>query len=107
MIDSALIESVMRTHPYVDDCAVRLRRTEDGLPRVVAYVQCRGRWDPDTLRSYLESRLPTPFLPSDWVQIARMPLTADGRPDDQALRELPVVDCELVRRCEEFVNAKV
>jgi len=36
-----------------------------------------------------------------------MPLTVDGRPDDDALSELAIVDADVLRRCEELVNAKV
>ncbi len=107
MIDSALVESVIRTDPSVEDCAVRLRHSEDGLPHIVAYIQTRGSWAPDALGSYLSARIPQSLLPSAWVQIARMPLTADGRLDDDVLRGLPIVDSNVLHRCKELVDARV
>jgi acyl-CoA synthetase (AMP-forming)/AMP-acid ligase II/NAD(P)-dependent dehydrogenase (short-subunit alcohol dehydrogenase family)/acyl carrier protein len=36
-----------------------------------------------------------------------MPLTAEGLPDDEALRRLPVIDAALLDRCEQQVNAQI
>jgi acyl-CoA synthetase (AMP-forming)/AMP-acid ligase II/NADP-dependent 3-hydroxy acid dehydrogenase YdfG len=36
-----------------------------------------------------------------------MPLTAEGRPNDDALFALPIISPEVIRRCEELVNSKV
>ncbi len=105
MIDTQLVEAAIRTDLPVQDCAVRLRQTAAGVPQLVAYIQSRGLWTPDLFASGLKSRLPEAFLPSAWVRIAYMPLTASGLPDDEALRKLPVVDAAVVSRCEELANA--
>src|SRR6185503_7121718 len=105
MIDSVLVESVIRTNPSVADCAVRVRHTEDGTSLLVAYVHSQGPFAPDALGAWVSSRLPQSLLPAAWVQVARVPLTAEGRPDDDALFALPILSPEVIRRCEELVNS--
>jgi acyl-CoA synthetase (AMP-forming)/AMP-acid ligase II/NADP-dependent 3-hydroxy acid dehydrogenase YdfG/acyl carrier protein len=105
--DSTPIESAIRAELPVDECAVRLRYTHDGAPHIIAYIRTRGPWTPDVFASRLKLRLPESLIPAAWVRIARMPLTSDGIPDEEALQKLPVVDAAVLRDCEERVNAQI
>jgi amino acid adenylation domain-containing protein len=57
----------------------------------VAYVASDGGADPRELRAYLQARLPSYMVPSAVVVLDRLPLTASGKVDRNAL---PAVDAE-------------
>ena len=82
---------VLTTHPDVASCFVLGRKEEHGEPELVAYVvPTQGKSvQPERLREYLEARLPGPLVPTAWVFLDNLPLTANGKVDRHAL---PVPD---------------
>ncbi|MCC6557952.1 MAG: amino acid adenylation domain-containing protein, partial [Polyangiaceae bacterium] len=89
-LEARLIES-----PGIDDCAVLLRRDEAGAPRRVGYV---ASGDPAAL-ARLAGGAPPRAL-DGLVPLHALPLTAEGRVDEAALRGLEVIDEDLARRWE-------
>jgi len=85
-IEPEEIETVLRRHPAVRECAVaaQVRGSEKVL---VAYVVLRTAADPiaPDFYSFLQGQLPEPMLPAYYISLERMPLTPSGKLDRRAL----------------------
>jgi amino acid adenylation domain-containing protein/non-ribosomal peptide synthase protein (TIGR01720 family) len=91
-IELGEIEAVLIAHPEVSACAVVVREGAGSAPsptdrRLVAYVVGRRATPPDPaeLGAYLRERLPAYMVPSAYVQLEALPLTANGKLDRRAL----------------------
>jgi amino acid adenylation domain-containing protein len=81
-VEPGEIEDALTRHPEVADAVVVVRE-DGGDRRLVAYVVPRN--EPGDLRRYLEPILPAPLIPSAFVILAELPLTANGKVDRAAL----------------------
>ncbi|MBU7585508.1 MAG: non-ribosomal peptide synthase/polyketide synthase [Nostoc sp. TH1S01] len=86
-IELGEIEAALATHPDVWECVVVVREDEPGDKRLVAYVVPQAEQSLTTaqLRRFLSSQLPSYMVPSAFVQLASLPLTANGKVDRRAL----------------------
>jgi amino acid adenylation domain-containing protein len=90
-IELSEIESVLRTHPAVENATVILREDVPGEPRLVAYVTLHQEKLPKDkpqaieLREHAARSLPEYMLPSRIITLAALPLTASGKIDRRAL----------------------
>jgi len=86
-IELGEIESVLSQHPAVKQAVVLAQEDERGDKRLVAYVvSSREKTaSPEELRAYLEQHLPDYMIPAALVNLAKLPLTANGKIDRQAL----------------------
>ncbi len=86
-IELGEIEAVLAHHPAVDLAVVVIREDTPGDPRLVAYLTAPTT-PPTTseLRGYLGDFLPEYMIPSLFITLAALPLTANGKID---LRSLP------------------
>lgn len=84
------IEAAIAALPDVETAAVIAnRQSEDQEHRLLAFVvPVDGLLDIEQCRSLLERQLPSYMLPSAWIIISQMPMTAHGKRDDQALLSL-------------------
>ncbi|MFL5386881.1 MAG: amino acid adenylation domain-containing protein, partial [Longimicrobiaceae bacterium] len=83
------IEAALARHPSVRE-AVVAARGEDPDRVLVAYVvpsDIKDKKDTDALRAHLRSILPEYMVPSAFVVIDTVPLTANGKVDRRALPE--------------------
>ncbi len=85
------IEAVLGEHPGVRSCAVVAREDRPGDRRLVAYVVSAPEEAPEEasasgLRASLARRLPEYMVPSAFVHLPALPVTANGKVD---LRRLP------------------
>ncbi|HET6221553.1 MAG TPA: non-ribosomal peptide synthetase, partial [Dongiaceae bacterium] len=78
------IESALRQAADGRDCAVLLRHDIGPDPALVAYVGTAGS-SPTALRADLARRLPDYMVPTHWVVLDALPLTAAGKLDRNAL----------------------
>jgi pristinamycin I synthase-3/4 len=91
-VEPGEIEAALAAHPAVRQAAV-LPRRERGDLHLVAYLAVDGERpagpdglpDLDELRGFLRRRLPEAMIPSRWVAVAELPLTANGKLDRAAL----------------------
>jgi amino acid adenylation domain-containing protein/non-ribosomal peptide synthase protein (TIGR01720 family) len=102
------IETLLKRHPGVEQCAVALREDGQGAKQVVAYIVpaarpiTQERYDRPTdlkvslaavqkvsgdLRRFVEEKLPYYMVPSAFVIMNALPLTANGKLDRKALPE--------------------
>jgi amino acid adenylation domain-containing protein len=82
-IELGEVEAALGRVPGVRDCAVVAREGEGGEKSLVAYVT--GAVTADELRPYLRERLPEYMVPSQFVLLDELPLTANGKVDRKAL----------------------
>jgi aryl carrier-like protein len=85
-IELGEIEAALLTHTAVSQAVVVVREDEPGERRLVGYVVSdQGVLEVAELRAFLKQRLPEHLVPSVWVQLDAMPLTANGKIDRAAL----------------------
>ncbi|MEU7144576.1 amino acid adenylation domain-containing protein [Nocardia sp. NPDC046473] len=82
-IELGEIEAALLEHDAVRQAAVIVREDEPGDRRIVAYVV--GHPDIAALRDHVGSGLPEYMIPSAFVVIEAIPLTANGKLDRRAL----------------------
>lgn len=87
-IELGEVEAVLARHPSVRQCVVSSVRGPDGRPRLVAHLSPRGASEPPTaeeLADGLRERLPDYMVPSRFVILDQLPVTANGKIDHAAL----------------------
>jgi acyl-coenzyme A synthetase/AMP-(fatty) acid ligase len=86
-IDTTEVEMVLLTHHAVKEAVVLTREDQPDDPRLVAYVVPAGQSAPTAsdLRQHLLARLADYMIPSVYVLLDALPLTANGKIDCRAL----------------------
>jgi acyl carrier protein len=99
------IEAVLDRHPAIASSVVIARGAACEEKRLAAYLVMSNRVTPSAadLRGFLQSELPDYMVPSIFVRLPAMPLTANGKVDRVAL---PEPDAENTLRDEEFIRPR-
>jgi len=86
-IELGEIEAVLRQHPAISECAVRLWEHGPEDQRLAAYVTCNGARPPsgEEFRRFLQEKLPASMVPSIFMPLEKLPLTPNGKIDRTAL----------------------
>lgn len=86
-IELGEIEAALSTFLPIQDTIVVLREDLPGHQRLVAYVVAKtaAGLSPGELRRHLKERLPEYMVPSAFVTLQALPLTANGKVDRRAL----------------------
>jgi amino acid adenylation domain-containing protein len=81
------IVSLLNSHPAVQANAVIAEDDGSGAKRLLAYIVSNGASAPraSELRSLLLSQLPDYMLPSTFIRVDELPITANGKLDRNAL----------------------
>lgn len=101
-IELGEIESVLREHEAIGEAVVVVREDQPGDQRLVAYITKKNNYDFDSgeLRGFLKQKLPSYMLPSCFVQLEKLLLTANGKIDR---RSLPVPGLDAEERTAKYV----
>ncbi|MFE5914991.1 amino acid adenylation domain-containing protein [Streptomyces wedmorensis] len=86
-IELGEVEAVLAQHPAVRQATALVIRTGP-TPRLCAVVAAGSGLDENELRAKAAERLPAHMLPDTIAVLDEMPLTANGKTDRRALREL-------------------
>ena len=86
-IELGEIEALLSQHRDVSDAVVTVREDVANDKRLVAYIVAPDRPAglTDSLKAHLEAHLPQYMIPAQLVPIERLPLTANGKLDRNAL----------------------
>jgi len=86
-IELGEIEAALDAHPDVRQSVVTVPEDETGERRLVAYVVPDDGHDPVTadLRQHLAASVPAYMIPSAFVRLDSLPLTANGKLDTKSL----------------------
>jgi amino acid adenylation domain-containing protein len=86
-IELGEIEALLEQYPAIEQAVVVARESKPGDKHLVAYVVGRRQetLTPALLRSFLRSKVPEYMLPSYFVFLERLPVTANGKIDRNAL----------------------
>ncbi len=81
------IEAALAHHPNIASAMVAARGPRDGERRLLAGIVTRtGTAIPEAeLRSFLQRKLPSYMVPSHFIPLAKLPLSANGKLDRSAL----------------------
>jgi amino acid adenylation domain-containing protein len=101
-IELGEIESVLRGHEALRDCVVVAAEDGHGTARVLAYivVAVEDSATAQDWRGYVKERLPEYMVPSAFVRLDELPLTANGKVDRKAL---PAPDLMQSDAAEQYV----
>jgi len=83
-IELGEIEAAIRQHPEIEQVVVIGRENVPGEQHIVAYIVPKVQAAPD-VQEYLLQKLPDYMIPSFFVYLKSLPLTANGKLDRQAL----------------------
>ncbi|HEY0610910.1 MAG TPA: amino acid adenylation domain-containing protein, partial [Chitinophaga sp.] len=103
-IEPGEIEQQLLSYSGITQAYVLLRERANGEGVLVAYYTGSGNLGRQSLRSYLQGRLPSYMVPSCYVYLEEVPLTANGKVD-RSVFELPD-DFELQGPGEEKAGAR-
>ncbi|MGH2510843.1 MAG: non-ribosomal peptide synthetase, partial [Ktedonobacteraceae bacterium] len=86
-IELGEIEAVLQQHPAVQTALVIANEDHPGEKRLVAYIVLHPKHTVTVteLRGFLADRLPAYMLPSAYLNLETLPLTANGKIDRRAL----------------------
>ena len=100
-VEPGEVNAIIARQPSVVASTVFAIRNERGENALVAYLVANDKtFSINDLRKYLERQLPSALVPSYYVLIDRMPLTANGKIDRRAL---PPPDFSVTSADREFV----
>lgn len=96
-VEPGEIETALKQHPAVGEAIVTAKEDIPGTNIITAYITAPGgKPSVSELRDFLKTRLPEYMVPSVFVILDKIPLTASGKTDRLALpppgRERPILD---------------
>ena len=86
-IELGEIEAVLAEHPSVQECVAAVRDDGGEEKQLVAFIVPRADWRVTSteVRRFLRERLPDYMVPTAYVTLAALPLTANGKVDRKSL----------------------
>lgn len=87
-IELSEVEETIREYPGAADCVAMVLEDVPGDKRLIAYVETKNKKkiDPDQLRRWVSSKLPSFMVPSSFVILHKFPMTPNGKVDRKALK---------------------
>lgn len=99
------VESVLNSHPAIDQAVVMAQADQAGSNRLVAYLSSHQQPSPtiSDLRTFVQQRLPEYMSPSVFFLLPEMPLTPNRKIDRRALLSM---DTQKLNRSESFIQPR-
>ncbi|AFZ30325.1 amino acid adenylation domain protein [Gloeocapsa sp. PCC 7428] len=94
-IELGEIEAVLCQHSQVKQLVVVAEEAHPGKKQLVAYIVGQEDLKPAELRDFIKQKLPDYMVPSQFLFLKALPLTANGKIDKKALLATDVVRPEL------------
>ncbi|MBD2335847.1 amino acid adenylation domain-containing protein [Calothrix sp. FACHB-156] len=94
-IELGEIEAVLRQHSQVRELVVVLKEAHPGKKQLLAYIVGKEDLKSAELRDFIKQKLPEYMMPSQFIFLKALPLTANGKIDKKALPAVDVVKPEL------------
>ncbi|WP_434284401.1 condensation domain-containing protein, partial [Clostridium botulinum] len=94
-IELGEIENKLLQHENIKEAAVLVKENKDSEKYICAYVVSEKNLEELDLKSHLKETLPEYMVPAYFVELEKMPLTANGKLNRRALPE-PNLDANLV-----------
>ena len=86
-IEPKEIETVLTGHKDVKEAVVLVKTDQKDNKYLCAYLVIQNNLSVREIREYLSGRLPDYMVPSDYIEISKIPLTLNGKVDIKALSE--------------------
>ncbi|MBK8552596.1 MAG: amino acid adenylation domain-containing protein [Ignavibacteria bacterium] len=104
-IELGEIESVLAEYPGMKSAAVVAREFSNGDKRLIAYYVSRDESVPSSsdVKNFMKIKLPEYMIPSDYIKLDEMPLTATGKINH---RELPSPDFIRINESSNYEEPK-
>lgn len=86
-IDLLEVEKALLSHPDIDEALATTIEKGDGTARLIAYFVCprQGVVKVSELRDHLKKKLAAYMMPSQFIKLDTLPLTANGKIDRKSL----------------------
>jgi amino acid adenylation domain-containing protein len=84
-IELGEIETALRQYPHVRDAIALLKEDKSNNKNLVAYFVAEVETLAEDLRIFLQQKLPEYMMPSHFIQLKALPLTANGKIDRASL----------------------
>ncbi|HZH63711.1 MAG TPA: amino acid adenylation domain-containing protein, partial [Flavisolibacter sp.] len=84
-IELGEIESILQECPLVKQGVILAKENSSGHKQLIGYVIPEGEFNKEALLAYLEEKLPKYMVPSLWVEMENLPVTANGKINKKAL----------------------
>jgi acyl carrier protein len=101
-IELGEIENTIQQFEGITSSVVLAIEDEAGEKQLVSYIVSKDPVDLSALRNYLNAKLPDYMIPAFYMQIAQLPLTANGKIDKKML---PAPDAMEVKRSSTYLPA--
>lgn len=84
-IETGEIENILKQKESIESVIVIAKELEQKNKELVAYVVANENENTSDLRAFLSNKLPDYMVPSHYVQLDKIPLTANGKIDKKGL----------------------
>jgi natural product biosynthesis luciferase-like monooxygenase protein/amino acid adenylation domain-containing protein len=91
-IELGEIEAVLGQSPHVRNAVVVAKGEKQSEKRLIAYIVSDTTFDAREIRHFLSEKLPAYMVPSVFVPLEALPLSANGKIDRGALRAIDVTN---------------
>ncbi len=86
-IELGEVEKSIQKSDLVQKAVVLVKKNMNNIPQLVAYVVPAKTFSTASIQQYLTGQLPDYMIPSLWVSLSEIPLTANGKINRKALPE--------------------
>jgi amino acid adenylation domain-containing protein len=86
------IESILRNHETIENCALSIRENAHQEKEIIAYLTCTEELSAKVIRDFLRQSLPDYMVPAAFFRLEAFPLTSNGKLDKRALRHVEAIE---------------